>query len=936
MEMEQKSVIKKEPMGPAAVEALRQSERRYRSLFEDSPVAIWEEDFSAVKGRIDALRADGVEDFESYFTEHPETVAECAGLVKIIDVNLSALRIFEADSKEALLGGLDSIFDEESLLKFKMQLQAISKGESLLETVVTNRTLTGRKIHAMLRWSVVPGSEETYSKVIVSLLDVTEQKQAERELSLLAHTLRSISECVSITDMSDNICFVNEAFLRTYGFETHELIGKNISIIRARYNPPEIVREILPATLRGGWRGEILNRRKDGSEFPVYLSTSIVRNEARQPIYLVGIARDISEEKKVQEEIHRSRQMFQLILDNIPQRVFWKNRDLRYFGCNKSFACDAGFSHPNDIIGKNDFELSWRQTAPLYREDDRLVINADKPKVRFEEPQHKPDGSVGWLRTSKIPLHDQEGRVIGVMGTYEDITEQKQAEAALRASEEKYRKLFDEDLSGAYLSSPEGRLLACNPTFLQIFGFDTLEEATGTDMALLYPNPSDREATLQRLREHKKLEHEETELRRKDGKPVYVVESIYGTFDDYGKLQEIKGYIFDDTSRKRLEQQLRQSQKIEAMGRLAGGIAHDFNNLLTCINGYTELLMCQMQGPDPQRRFVEEIHAAGERAANLTRQLLAFSRRQVLQPEVLDLNHIVREMERMLQRLIGEDIHLGIDLNPQLGNVKADPGQIEQVIMNLIVNARDAMPNGGHLSIQTENIALDEDFVREHEGSRPGQYVLLTVSDNGCGISADARSHLFEPFFTTKEIGRGTGLGLSTVYGIVKQSEGYISVESQQGLGSTFGVYLPRVEGKPCPAKRGDAAAKPHFGSETILLVEDEESVLELARRLLLMHGYRVLSARDGASALQICRAHDAPVHLLVTDVVMPVISGWELSRQVVAMRPEIKVLFMSGYSEEAITYKGFLEPNTAFLHKPFSTSSLTDKVREILSTSVS
>ena len=594
--MEEKSFIEIEPLGTTAVEALRQSERRYRSLFENSPVAIWKEDFSAVKRRVDALRAEGVEDFESYFTEHPEVVAECAGLVKIIDVNLSALRLFEAESKEALLGGLAFVFEEESLSEFKLQLLAISKGEIFLETVVTNRTLTGRKIHAMLRWSVVPGSEKSYSKVIVSLLDVTDQKQAERELRLLAHTLRSISECVSITDMSDNICFVNEAFLNTYGFEEHELLGKNISMVRGRYNPPEIVREILPATLRGGWRGEILNRRKDGSEFPVYLSTSIVRNEARQPIYLVGIARDISGEKKVQEEIHRSRQMFQLILDNIPQRVFWKNLDLRYFGCNKSFACDAGFSHPRDIIGKNDFELSWRQTAPLYREADLLVMNTNKPKLRFEEPQHKADGSVGWLRTSKIPLHDQEGKVIGVMGTYEDITEQKQSEAALRASEEKYRKFFDEDLSGAYISSPEGKLLSCNPTFLQIFGFDSLEEAMGTNMTLLWPNPGDRETTLQRLREHKKLEHEETELRRKDGKPVYVVESTYGTFDDLGKLLEIKGYIFDDTSRKRLEQQLRQSQKIEAMGRLAGGIAHDFNNLLTCINGYTELMMGQMQG----------------------------------------------------------------------------------------------------------------------------------------------------------------------------------------------------------------------------------------------------------------------------------------------------------------------------------------------------
>ena len=933
--MEPKPIIEIEHLGDTAIEAMRQSERRYRTLFENSPVAIWEEDFSAVKLRLDALRAGGVADFDSYFTEHPEAVAECAGLVKIIDVNWSALRLFEAASKDALLAGLASVFDEASLAKFKLQLLAIGRGERFLETVVTNRTLTGRQIHAMLRWSVEPGSEDSYSKVIVSLLDVSEQRQKERELRLLAHTLRSISECVSITDMSDNLCFVNEAFLRTYGYEERELIGKNIALVRAQHNPPEVVKEILPATLRGGWRGEILNRRKDGSEFPVYLSTSIVRNEARQPIYLVGIARDISEEKKVQEEIHRSRQMFQLILDNIPQRVFWKNRDLRYLGCNRSFACDAGLSHPRAIIGMNDFELPWRRTASLYRQDDQQVMSADKPKLRYEEPQHKSDGSNSWVITSKIPLHDQEGKVIGVIGTYEDITEQKQADAALRASEEKYRKSFDEDLSGVYIANPEGKLQACNPTFLHIFGFATLEEAMGTDLALLCPNPGDRETTIQRLRKHKKLEHEEAELRRKDGKPVYVVESLYGTFDDQGTLLEIKGYIFDDTNRKRLEQQLRQSQKIEAMGRLAGGIAHDFNNLLTCINGYTELLMSQMPAPDPQRRFVEEIHAAGERAAQLTRQLLAFSRRQVLQPEVLDLNHIVREMERMLQRLIGEDIHLSIDLNPQLGHVKADPGQMEQVLMNLVVNARDAMPNGGHLSIQTENVLLGEDFVREHEGSSPGQYVLLTVSDNGCGISAEARAHLFEPFFTTKDAGKGTGLGLSTVYGIVKQSEGYISVESQAGLGSTFAVYLPRVEGAPSPANRARVAVAQHCGSETILLVEDEESVLELARRLLLLHGYRVLAARDGAAALQICREHDAPIHLLVTDVVMPVIGGCDLARQVVAVRPEVKVLFMSGYSEEAILHRGFLEPNTAFLLKPFSTSSLTDKVREMLGTSV-
>lgn len=923
-----------EKLESAAVEALQQSERRYRSLFENSPVAIWEEDFSAVKTHIEALRTQGVEDFESYFKGNPKAVAECAGLVKILDVNLTALRLFEADSKAALLGGLATILEEESLGPFAMQLVAISRGELFLETEMTNRTLRGKKIRAMLCWSVVPGSERTFSKVIVSLLDVTERKRAEQEISLLAHTLRSISDCVSITDMSDNFCFVNEAFLQTYGFEEHELIGKNITMVRSDNNLPEVTREILPATLRGGWRGEILNRRKNGRDFPIYLSSSIVRDENRKPIYLVGIARDITEERKVEEEIHRSQQMLRLILDNIPQRVFWKDRNYRHIGCNKAFAHDAGRSHPREVIGKNDFELPWQELAPLYRENDRQIMETDSPELRVEEPQRKPDGTVLWLRTSKVPLHDREGKVIGVLGTYEDITEQKQAEQALRASEEKYRKFFDEDLSGVYISSPEGKLLSCNPTFLQIFGFDSLEGAMGTPMAQLYPNPDEWGVVIQFLREHKKLEHRETELRRKDGKLVYVVENMFGEFDEQGKLLEIKGYIFDDTSRKRLEEQFRQSQKIEAVGRLAGGIAHDFNNLLTCINGYADLLLNDLKKSAPERTFVEEIRSSGERAAKLTRQLLAFSRRQVLEPEHLNLNQIVREMEQMLERLIGEDIHLSIVLDSQIGRVKADRGQIEQVIMNLVLNARDAMPKGGHLSIQTADVDLDQDFVLEHEGAKPGQHVMLAVNDSGCGMSAEVRSHLFEPFFTTKDIGKGTGLGLSTVYGIIKQSEGYISVASQEGMGSTFAIYLPRVDGEPCYPRTSASIAARRSGSETVLLVEDDRSVLELAQRLLRMHGYRVLSALDGTSALEICREHTAPIHLLVTDVVMPVMGGRELAKQIMAMRPEIKVIFMSGHSQESILHKGLLEPNTVFLHKPFNTSSLPEKVREVLGTS--
>ncbi len=913
-------------------DALHQSERRYRSLFENCPVALWEEDFSGVKRHIDELGAKGVRDFRSWFAAHPEEVAYCSRLVKVLDVNRAALRLFEAKNKEDLLSGLEQVLSDESYAQLAEQLIAIGEGRTLVEIEAVNRTLSGRVIHFALRWSAASGCEDSLSRVVVSMEDVTEYRRVEEELGLLAATLRSVSECVSITDMSDNIRFVNEAFRKTYGYENQELIGQNISIVRSPNNPPEVAREILPATLRGGWRGELLNSRKDGSEFRIYLSTSVVRDERQQPIFLVGIATDLTERKRVEEEIYRSRQMLQLILDNIPQRVFWKDRNCRYLGCNKAFASDTGLSHPREVIGKNDFDLVGGVNAEHYRRDDELVMETGLSKMSFEETQFRSGGGEpNWLRTSKVPLHDRQGQIIGVLGTYEDITEQKKAEQALRASEEKYRKFFDEDLSGVYHSTPEGRLLACNPTFLQIFGFGSLEEAMNSNVSQLYPNPQDRQVFLQELREHRKLERREMEGRRKDGKPIYLFENAFGVFNDEGELVEIKGYLFDNTSHKKLEEQFRQSQKMEAVGRLAGGIAHDFNNLLTCINGYSELLTLKMDRSDPSRSFAEEIYAAGVRAAKLTRQLLAFSRRQILQPEILDLNSVVQGMEHMLRRLIGEDIDLCVVPGKNLGLVKTDPGQIEQVIMNLVVNARDAMPHGGHLVVQTLDMELDEAFVQEHTGAKAGKYIMLSVRDNGCGMSAEVRSHLFEPFFTTKELGKGTGLGLCTVYGIVKQSDGYVAVDTEEGVGTTFSIYLPRVEGQPEQASGKPPISEGTQGSETILLVEDEQSVLEFVQSLLLRKGYHVISVPDGPSALEACTRDETPIHLLITDVVMPKMGGRELARSIVARRPDIRVLFVSGYSEDAILNQGLLEPGTAFLQKPFTADALPRKVREVL-----
>jgi two-component system, cell cycle sensor histidine kinase and response regulator CckA len=378
------------------------------------------------------------------------------------------------------------------------------------------------------------------------------------------------------------------------------------------------------------------------------------------------------------------------------------------------------------------------------------------------------------------------------------------------------------------------------------------------------------------------------------------------------------------------EDHLRQSQKMEAVGRLAGGVAHDFNNLMTIVMGRSELLMTGLQEADPLRRNADEIKRTAERAVALTQQLLAFSRKQVLMPKVLDLNVVVANMDRMLRRLIGEDIDLVTVLGPALERVRADPGQLEQVIMNLAINARDAMPSGGKLTIETANVHLDLAYARKHAAVAPGPYVMLSVSDNGTGMDADTQSHIFEPFFTTKDQGKGTGLGLATVYGIVKQSGGYIWVYSEPGWGTTFKIYLPRI---------GDAAESPEpvhpatqpRGSETILLVEDEDGVRELTREILAMNGYTVIAARHGAEALEVCQQYSGEIALILTDVVMPQMSGHALMERIKPVRPSLKVLYMSGYTDKAVVRHGMLAGDVAFLQKPFTPDTLARKVREAL-----
>ncbi|TLY23306.1 MAG: response regulator [Nitrospirae bacterium] len=509
--------------------------------------------------------------------------------------------------------------------------------------------------------------------------------------------------------------------------------------------------------------------------------------------------------------------------------------------------------------------------------------------------------------------------------------ERRKAEEALRESEKRLQKILDNSPAIIFLKDTEGRYLYVNPQFGKLTVL-TPEQILGKTDAEIFPPEQAaafRANDLKVLQAGVALEFEEV-ARHQDELYTSIV-SKFPLRNTEGEVYAICGIATDITERKSLEAQLRQSQKMEAIGRLAGGIAHDFNNMLTVINGFSELMLLSLPVGDPHRNTAEHIRQAGEKAATLTRHLLAFSRQQVLQPRVLDLNAVVANMDTMLKRMIAEDIDLLTILSPGSTPVKADPGQIQQILMNLVVNARDAMPDGGRLTIETADVVLDTDYARRHVGVSPGRYVMLAVSDNGCGMDKQTQARIFEPFFTTKEEGKGTGLGLSTVYGIVKQSGGNIWVYSEPGRGTTFRIYLPRIEGVAEAIVPGKAQEPLPRGSETLLLVEDDAGVRKLAKTTLQTQGYTVLEAAQGEDAVRLSGQHEGLIHLMVTDMVMPEMSGRELAERLKPLRPNMKVLLTSGYTGKAMLHHGELDPGMAFLQKPFTPQTLARKVREVL-----
>ncbi len=792
-----------------AEEALTTSEKRYRHLFEDSPVSLWEEDISELQAHIAVLRSAGITDLGAHFTNHPEEVFKCVGLVKVISVNKTTLDLYEAPDQATLLHGLSQVFTARSFDAFRGILISLSTGAQMYECETVNQTLTGRTIDVLLRWTLISNDQPNRSRALISIVDITERKQAGEVKDSLVKAISAATEGIAITDDKDRFIYVNDAHARIYGYIRDELIGKTW---RDTVSPDLelIIERDFEKTLHnravGIWSGQAFAIRKDGTVVPTEITATSRWGETGNYLGHICIVRDITERKRAEEN-------YRLLFESANDGIFIQD-ETGFTDCNQKGAEMYGLTK-EEIIGRSPSEF-----APKQQPDGRLSSEVAAEKIR----------------------------------------------AALNGVP-------------------------------QVFEWQPLR-ADGT--------PFDVEITLTRLELGSRI----------------CSQAIVRDITERKRTEE---------EREKLQAQLYQSQKIESVGRLAGGVAHDFNNMLSAILGYTEMAMMEGTPPETIHAYLKVIEQSALRSADLVRQLLAFARKQIVAPKVLVLNDTVAGLLKMLQRLMGEDIDFtwmpGVGLWP----VRIDPSQIDQLLANLCINARDAITGVGKITIETRNAAFGETYCAVNPGFVPGEYVMLAVRDNGCGMSKEVFDHLFEPFFTTKEAGKGTGLGLATVYGIVKQNNGIINVSSEPGKGSTIKIFLPRFAGEAIEPATVSRTETPKGHGETVLLVEDEASILNMGQDMLEALGYRVLTAGTPTEAISQVKTHTGEIDLLVTDMVMPEMNGWDLAKLLCEINPGLKCLFSSAYTVDVIAHQGVLDKGVHFLQKPFSRKDLATKVREVL-----
>jgi len=767
--------------------------------------------------------------------------------------------------------------------------------------------------------------------VVTSFVDITERKRTEEALRVSEKRYRRFVERntagVLVNTPDGRILQTNDALIRMLGYgSVQEILALTTPELYADLDDRAgMIRLLKEKKALSNY--ELRFKCKDGGTVSVLASISLVEDGED---VIEGTLIDISERKRAQDALLEERRLLRTLIDNMPDCIYVKDAASRFLVANCGVAQLMGAKNPNDLLGRTDFDFFPKELATAYLDDEQAIIKSGKTLLNQEEASVDAAGNAKWLLTSKVPIRDQDGQVIGIVGIGRDITIRKQTEKELRESEERFTKAFYSSPEGMSISTlSHQRIIEVNDAALRIWGYERSEVIGKTARELaVWVNPAEVSALLRGDSGHGPIRDKKTSIRTKSG-VVRQVRISAETIQSQGEPCFL--IIFRDvTEQETLEDQLRQAQKMEAVGLLAGGISHDFNNLLNVIQGNADLLMEEVQPGKPQH-YAEEIKKATQRATELTRQLLAFSRKQVLRSAVLDLNAVVGDVVKTLRHLIGEDVQIVVEGETNLASIWADPGQVEQILMNLATNARDAMPNGGMFTIRTENAELGPNDVARHPYVVPGRYVRLSVRDTGLGMSEDIRSRAFEPFFTTKPPGRGTGLGLATVFGIVKQSGGYVWISSAVGAGTAFDIYFPRVD-EAAPALGGGLEVQSEYrkGTETILVLEDEESLREVTCTILTGAGYSVLQAGQGGQAIALARQYMGPIHLMISDVILPDISGPSAMAAVQASHPETGVLFVSGYAE-GFAVQRIIEAGVILLQKPVSRSDLLREVDEIL-----
>jgi len=771
--------------------------------------------------------------------------------------------------------------------------------------------------------------------------DITERVQTEELLRLQAASLEAAANGIVITDISGKIVWANSSFVTLTGYSVAESIGRNPGeLLQSGEQDDAFYHEMWETILSGDvWRGELINRRKDGTSYNEQMTITPVKDGNGDITHFVAIKEDITAQKMAESLLRESETRFRGLIEDLDVAVFLHDVNDQIIICNH-IATELFGIHAAEFSGLTSRDERW----DLIRTDGTPLPAEEVPSitaVRTRKPvrnvvlgsRNLSSNTRIWLSVTANPRFDGNGNVENVLVTAVNITAEHTAEQALVRSRERLERAVAAGHIGLWDWDLATNAFEYTDEWCHQLGYER-SELTGTiEDWFSRLHPEDRDKNLfdrDNLDAMPTYYTHEYRILHKDGNYRWHLGNVYLLRSEAGKTISMGGANVDITDRKRLEDEFRQAQRLESIGRLAGGVAHDFNNLLSVISGYTEMVLAEVPEGSSTHKDLLQVRHAAERAANLTRQLLAFSRRQVLRPKMLNLNSIIADAQKMLARLVGEDIVFEIALAENLWPIVADPGQLEQVLMNLVVNARDAMPYGGNLLIKTSNIEVAAEQHPKDTALQYGDYVMITVQDTGTGMDAATLQHLFEPFFTTKALGKGTGLGLATAYGIVQQSGGTIRVESTEGQGSTFSVYLPRLK-EPSAHTDDRVPEDVPRGTETILLVEDEDALRTLTERILKSLGYQVLTAASGTEALTLLEAQTEKVPLLLTDVVMPGMNGALLAQQVLERDSDMRILYISGYTDDAISHYGVLDKGTHLLNKPFTAASLAKAIRAVL-----